>query len=38
MSDQDAVSLNVGGKIIEGWDSVRVTGVLSAFRLISAWG
>ncbi|VTN15525.1 Mu-like prophage tail protein gpP [Raoultella terrigena] len=31
MSDQDIVSLNVGGKIIEGWDSVRVTRSIERF-------
>ncbi|HFI5643795.1 TPA: phage baseplate assembly protein [Raoultella planticola] len=31
MSDQDVVSLNVGGKIIEGWDSVRVTRGIERF-------
>ncbi|CTT02952.1 TPA: phage baseplate assembly protein [Escherichia coli] len=30
-SDQDAVSLTVGGKIIEGWDSVRVTRGIERF-------
>lgn len=37
-SDLDVVSLTVDGKIIEGWDSVRVTRVLSVFPLISILG
>ena len=30
-NDQDVVSLTVGGKIIEGWDSVRVTRGIERF-------
>ena len=30
-NDQDIVSLTVGGKIIEGWDSVRVTRGIERF-------